>query len=82
MYHKYQVAFLKEISKEMIPFPLLQFKKDKRIVTFVCKLDDKEVEKELEELSPVMMDELTIDFEELFVLEITREEKQNHEENA
>lgn len=81
-YHKYQVAFLKEISKEMIPFSLLQFKKDKRIVTFVCELDYDEVNKKLEELSPVMMDELMIDFEELFVLEITREEEQNHEKNA
>lgn len=82
MYHKYQVAFLKEISKEMIPFPILQFKKDKRIVSFVCQLDEEEVSKQLEELAPVMIDELTIDFEELFILEVTREEEQSHEENA
>lgn len=65
-FHKYQVAFKEKIDKYVFPQIYKSFSMDGRLVKIITNLSLEEVEKNLKDLNPVFIDELSIDFEELF----------------
>ena len=70
MYHKYNVGFEKPVTKEDFAFEVISIEIDKRFVTVVTKLEYETFKGKIEHLNPLLIDELRIDFEELFILEV------------
>lgn len=68
--HKYQVAFEKEVKKEDFNIDFIKYEQDKRIVKVVCKEPLEEFNKKISNLNPLIIDEIPIDFEELFIIEV------------
>ena len=48
----------------------ITFKQDKRFITVVVKNSLEEMTKLMEEYHPLVIDEINIDFEELFIIEV------------
>lgn len=67
---KLQLAFDKEIYEDDIPFPCLRFEKSGRVVTVVIRGEKEEIMKKLSELNPVIMEEIPMDFEDMFIEEV------------
>ena len=70
IYHKYQVAFEKQVSKESIDINFINYSQEGRVIKFVCDLSLDELKKEIEKHNPLIIDEIPIDFEELFIIEV------------
>ena len=70
MYHKYNVGFEYPVIKEDFQFDVVSLDIDKRFVTIVCKLDYNTFKEKIAHLKPLLIDELRVDFEELFILEV------------
>ena len=70
MYHKYNVGFENPVIKEDFQFDVVSLDIDKRFVTIVCKLDYDTFKEKIAHLKPLLIDELRVDFEELFILEV------------
>ena len=68
-YHKYMIAF-DVVPNVDISNKFITCKQDKRIFTVVAKKPYDEIVKELEHLHPLIIDEIPIDFEELFIIEV------------
>ncbi len=68
--HKYQVAFENEIYEENLDFEYKCFSKDRRIIKIVVKEDYEEFSKLIDKYNPLIVDEIPIDFEELFIIEV------------
>ena len=71
-YHKYQIAFLNEISVQDIPFEMVSYTQTKRIIKLITSSDLATVTEKLKPLNPVIIDEVSIDFEELFIIEVEK----------
>ncbi len=72
--YKFQLVFNKAFDKTIFTdLHILRYQQVKKVVTIIVKGDKEEVVKKLEALSPVVMDELDIDFESLFLLEVGKE---------
>lgn len=71
-YHKYQVAFSKEYEKEDFDLEFISFNKDKRIIKVVSTLPYEEFSNQINKYEPLIIDEIPIDFEELFIIEVER----------
>lgn len=69
-YHKYMIAFQEEPKKEDFDIPFITYKQDKRIITVVVKNEYDEMVKLMEKHHPLVLDEIKIDFEELFIIEV------------
>ena len=70
-YHKYMIAFAEEPDEDISKMKMfITCKQDKRIFTVVAKKPYEEVVKEFEHLHPLIIDEIPIDFEELFIIEV------------
>lgn len=69
-YHKYMIAFDKEMKEEDFNIKFITFKQDKRFITVVVKNDLEEMTKLMEKYHPLVIDEINIDFEELFIIEV------------
>ena len=69
-YHKYQIAFNNEYEKEDFDIDFISFNKDKRIIKVVSTLAYEEFSKQIEKYKPLIIDEIPIDFEELFIIEV------------
>lgn len=68
--HKYQIAFEKEMSEEDFDIKFKTFNKDGRIIKVVVKEDYNEFSKLINKYNPLLVDEIPIDFEELFIIEV------------
>ena len=68
--HKYQIAFEKEMYEEDFDFEFKNFSKDGRIIKVVVKEDYEEFSKLISKYNPLLIDEIPIDFEELFIIEV------------
>ncbi len=68
--HKYQVAFENEVYEEDLDFEYKSFSKDRRIIKIVVKEDYEEFSKLISKYKPLIIDEIPIDFEELFIIEV------------
>ena len=69
-YHKYHVGFNIEPKKEDFDFEIVSYSQDKRIATFIVKMGIDEFKQKIDKFEPLLIDEIRIDFEELFILEI------------
>lgn len=68
--NKYQVGFRNEIDPDIFKqFNVLHMSKEGSIYTLVIKGEREEIETKLNELNPVIMDILNVNFEELFIYE-------------
>ena len=70
-YHKYMIAFKDNMTKEDFKgLEFISFKQDKHIITMVVTMELPEIEEYMKQFNPLVLDEVSIDFEELFVLEV------------
>lgn len=69
-YHKYQVAFSEVVVKEDFDIEFISYKQDRRIIKVVVKEDLEEFSKKIQKFNPLIIDEINIDFEELFIIEV------------
>ena len=67
---KFQVAFDHEVRREDIPFECLTFEAEGRVVRFVVRGEREEIVSALMALSPIFVEEIRVDFEELFLCEV------------
>jgi ABC-2 type transport system ATP-binding protein len=68
--HKFQAAFEGDISKEDFAFECLSFHKTGRVVQLIARGDACEIEEKIKEKAPLFVEEIAVDFEELFIGEV------------
>lgn len=79
-YHKYQLAFENDFDKSLLQhLNIVSFEKVGRVIQIVFSGEEKQIETSLLSLNPIIMDKLTIDFEELFILKVKKEGYINYE---
>ena len=69
-YHKYQIAFKDTASKDYLDFETFSYSAEGRIMKFVCTLSLEELEEKINKYNPLLIDEISIDFEEMFIIEV------------
>ena len=79
-YHKYQLAFENDFDESLLQhLNIVSFEKVGRVIQIVFSGEEKQFETSLLSLNPIIMDKLTIDFEELFILKVKKEGYINYE---
>lgn len=68
--HKFQAAFEEPVPRERFPFDCLSFESEGRVVRFVVRGEREEIVSALKALSPIFVEEIKVDFEELFLCEV------------
>ena len=68
--HKFQIALDRPVVREELPVECLSFEGTGRVAKFIVRGDRDEIVAQLEALSPILLEELTVDFEELFLCEV------------
>lgn len=68
--HKYQVAFAKEYLQDDFEMEFITYNQDKRVIKVVVKDSIEEFSKKMAKFKPLIIDEIPIDFEELFIIEV------------
>lgn len=68
--HKFQAAFDGPVAREQLPFDCLTFESEGRVVRIVVRGEREEVISALRTLSPIFVEEVKVDFEELFLCEV------------
>ena len=68
--HKFQAAYDAEIDEEMLGFDCLSFNRTGRVVRIVVRGNAEEIEAKLRALNPLFIEEISVDFEELFSCEV------------
>ncbi len=77
--NKYQVVFQDEKQKEDFnDFEILHYEQEGRVIRLVLRGEEEEVRNKLEEMKPVILDVLPVNFEELFIYEL-ESRGENHE---
>ena len=64
--HKYQIAFKEVVTKDIFPNVYKSYSSDGRVVKIITSLTIDELNEKLKDLNPVFIDELPVDFEEMF----------------
>lgn len=67
---KLQIAFDRVVERQEIPFDLVHYERNGRILTIVAHGDKEQLVKQLEPLHPLIVDEIPMDFEDLFISEV------------
>ncbi len=68
--HKFQAAFDAEISPEDFAFTCMSFSRTGKVVRLVAKGDSEELLAAIQEKNPIFVEEINVDFEELFIGEV------------
>ena len=68
--HKFQAAFEFPLAREAFPFECLTFEQEGRVVRFVARGDRDRIIAALSALKPLFVEEIKVDFEELFLCEV------------
>lgn len=68
--HKYQVAFNEKPNKEQFNLEFIKYQQDERIIKVVVKDDLESFKEKISIHNPILIDEIPIDFEELFIIEV------------
>lgn len=68
--HKFQVAFESIPSKEDFDIDFILYNQDSRIIKVVVKENYDEFSEKMKKYNPLLIDEISIDFEELFIIEV------------
>lgn len=69
-YHKYQLAFNDITTIEQLKEEFISYQREGRIVKVVTKESYDEFIEKMKPLSPILVDEIVIDFEEMFIIEV------------
>jgi len=69
-YHKYQIAFNTIIRKDSFDLDFISYTQDGRVIKVVVKEDYEEFCNKINKFNPLIIDEIPIDFEELFMIEV------------
>ncbi len=67
---KLQLAFAADVEREELPFECVHFEKTGRVLRVVVRGERDEILKKVEELSPLVVDEIPMDFEDMFIYEV------------
>ena len=68
---KFQLAFSEDRQQEDFSrFDILNFRKEGMVYTLVIKGDRQQVHQQLAEMNPLLLNELSVNFEELFIYEV------------
>ena len=78
--HKYQVAF-KELPKEIEGINFIRYVESGRVVEVIVEEDYEQFEEKIKQYNPLLIDEIAIDFEELFIIEVERRGYLNEKNN-
>ena len=70
--HKFQFALEKEVRREDIPFECLSFEAEGRVARIVVRGEPEYILRMLEALHPLFVEEIAVDFEELFLCEVQK----------
>ena len=70
--HKFQIALDRTVVREDIPFDCLSFETEGRVARFIVRGDREEIVAALRTLSPLFVEEISVDFEELFLCEVQK----------
>lgn len=68
--HKFQIALSREVVREDIPFECISFEVEGRVAKFIFRGDRDEAVRKLASLDPLFIEEIPVDFEELFLCEV------------
>ena len=68
--HKFQVALPREAKREDFPFECLFFEATGRVAKFIARGDGEQLRQKIEPLNPLFVEEIPVDFEELFLCEV------------
>lgn len=68
--HKFQVAFENGIEKKDLPFACMSFSQTGKVTHLIAKGDAEELIEKLQSLQPLFVEEIEVDFEELFIAEV------------
>lgn len=79
--HKYQVAFNSVMNKEDFDIEFISFAKDNRVIKVVVEDDLDTFKEKIAKYNPLLIDEIAIDFEELFIIEVERRGYLNDQNN-
>ncbi len=67
---KLQLVFERDIDREGLPFECISFEKSGRVIRVVARGDKEKIISAVKELNPLVLDEIPMDFEELFINEV------------
>ena len=70
--HKFQFALEKEVRREDIPFECLSFEAEGRVAKIIVRGEAEYILRMLEALHPLFVEEIAVDFEELFLCEVQK----------
>ena len=68
--HKFQAAFDREVKEEELAFACMAFEQTGKVVRFITREKKEIVLEMLEQLNPIFVEEIEVDFEELFIGEV------------
>ncbi|MCH5164068.1 MAG: ABC transporter ATP-binding protein [Clostridiales bacterium] len=67
---KYQLVFERNIERDELPFECIHFEKTGRVIKIVVRGDVEETRAKIEKLKPLIVDEIPMDFEDMFIYEV------------
>lgn len=67
---KLQLAFNEDIKPEDLPFEYVSAEVSGRVITVVARGDAEEIKQKLEKMNPVIMEEIPMDLEDMFIEEV------------
>ncbi len=67
---KFQLVFANDVEAADLPFECVQFTKTGRVITAVGRGKAEEAKARLEAMNPVVMEEIPMDFEDMFIEEV------------
>ena len=67
---KFQLVFEKEVERKELPFDCIHFEKTGRVIKIVVRGDAEEIRAKIDGMKPLIVDEIPMDFEELFIYEV------------
>lgn len=67
---KLQLAFEKPVPREELPFDCVHYELNGRVITAVARGDKQEVMQKISEMNPLIMEEIPMDFEDMFIEEV------------
>lgn len=67
---KYQLVFERNIERDELPFECIHFEKTGRVIKIVVRGDLDETRAKIDEMRPLIVDEIPMDFEDMFIYEV------------
>lgn len=67
---KLQIAFARDVTEADLPFACVHFTKSGRVITAVGRGNKEEVLKKLSAMEPILLEEIPMDFEDMFIEEV------------